>query len=317
MRVSGVHVGDVPGASWPLVNVTETWPLALEVQEAFVVVFLGAGEGRAESWPLSAPSTLPRAAGLVASRGRWGTACSWEEASTAVAATPGLRVNLHPERMSPRLPSAALHTKAAPATTLQRLFWAWHGTGHMASPHPPPPPPAAHREGYAHLTDEGSSCTFHLPPPEVLGWLPLTTVHPGGLPMPMCARDSRGPPRMGPRNLCSPLAGCCPCWSGASQWRPRARWLQLARSAALQEIPGLSRRQGAGEPLAMCQSLRVFQKELLNRGLHKLRKTPSSCRRGLGALEEKSLVALICIRCALAPWHQGLSSQQPSRGPTS
>lgn len=46
-------MGDVHGGSWSLVSVTGTWPLAIEVQGAFVAGFWGMAKGRVESWPLN------------------------------------------------------------------------------------------------------------------------------------------------------------------------------------------------------------------------------------------------------------------------
>lgn len=67
--------------------------------------------------------------------------------------------------------------------------------------------------------------------------------------------------------------------------------LPLASSATLGEVTALDRKAGAREPLATrrlpTERSASFQRQLLNCGLNKLRRTPASCSLGPGGLERK------------------------------
>lgn len=204
-----------------------------------------------------------------------------------------------------------LPTPVAPATGLESLFLAWHGA-----------------RGISPSSVQGRLCLLHrsgvLPhcPPAPSGGAGLAASANSAPVCCPCAGDTHKSAQEGqktgagqgwPRGLAltpgSSLPELVTCFPGAST-------RQVAQAGPLYCFAGnpwAEQRQGVGEPLAICQSLRQrwFQKELLNRGLNKLRKTPAAHCRGLGALEENSLAALVRTRCALAPWPCRMSFTKP------
>ena len=195
--------------------------------------------------------------------------------------TPGLRVNVPPERLPLCLPAVATPT-TAPATAVESLFWAWHGAHGLSPSSAEKVLPAPQRRGHPAL----STCSFQRCGAGSL-WKPCT---PGGGPaLAVCGRDTRvhtgraedqgrAGMALGSSVSLPWLVRCFPVAS-VSQMAPAGLLFCFAGD------PGLSRRQGVGEALAICQSLRerLFQEELLNCGLNTLRKIPSSRNRGLGA----------------------------------
>lgn len=199
---------------------------------------------------------------------------------------------LHPGGVAPCLPSVSLHTQCG-APHIGRGPYFGPGTGHMTSR---PPQPCG--GGCTHLTDEGQQGSGSQASVSSLGTRPSPSA--SSAPREVCQCLST-------QGVCTGCEGgrgwvgtalgtCVHLWhiSVAAHVHPVASGGRVAPADLIYRFAGNHRAEREGRCVrgpapgaGPSKRAREFQKELLNRGLDKPRKSPTSPSLELGRLQEK------------------------------